>query len=890
MSTKLIYAFGGGTTEGASAMKSLLGGKGADLAEMSRLELPVPPGFTIVTEACADPRVQAGRLWPELRDELYPALLRLEEVTGRGYGRADRPLLLSVRSGAAVSMPGMMDTVLNLGMTDAVAEGLVRSTGNARFVWDCYRRLIDMFGDVVMGVPHQRFEKALAELKARRGVAHDVELGVDDLAGLVSRFKEIYREHTGEPFPQDPEVQLERAIVAVFRSWSSERAIAYRAISKIRDLRGTAVNVQSMVFGNLGPTSGTGVCFTRNPSSGARELYGEYLVNAQGEDVVAGIRTPQPIAELARRMPDIHAQLVAITGRLEQHYRNMEDIEFTVQEGRLYILQTRAGKRTGLAAVRIAVELVDEGRMSPAEALQLVDPGHVEQLLHPTFDDEQAYRREGRVLATGLPASPGAAVGQAVFTAHEAEEARARGQKVILIRTETSADDVSGMHSSEGILTTRGGMTSHAAVVARGWGKPCVAGCSSALVDEEKGHCTVNGVRISRGDWLSLNGTTGEVIRGRATLVPCTVSGPLERLLGWADGIRRLEVRANADEPEDAVRARELGAQGIGLCRTEHMFFAPERITAMREMILADGLEERKRALDRLLPMQRADFLGLFRAMSGLPVTVRLLDPPLHEFLPLEPEQQEEVARDLGVPVVQVRARVAALHEQNPMLGHRGCRLGITHPEITEMQARALFEAACDAEVEGDGVHVEVMVPLVGSVAELTDQKAILDRVAGEVMAARGCRIGYQVGTMIEVPRAALMADEIAAQAEFFSFGTNDLTQMTLGFSRDDVGSFLPAYLEKRLLAENPFTSLDQEGVGQLVRLAVERGRKARPELHLGICGEHGGDPASIAFFARVGLHYVSCSPYRVPVARLAAARAELAAGGSRASAARETR
>jgi pyruvate,orthophosphate dikinase len=890
MTTRLIYGFGGGSAEGSSELKHLLGGKGADLAEMSRLGLPVPPGFTIATTACGDPRAGSGHLWPELRAELRPALKRVEQLIGQVYGDPQRPLLLSVRSGAAVSMPGMMDTVLDLGLNDAVAAGLIARTGNPRFVWDCYRRLIAMFGDVVMGVDDGCFEDALQSLKRRHHVTHDVELDGAALAGLLDEFKAIYQRETREPFPQDPAEQLERAILAVFRSWGSARAVKYRAISQIRGLLGTAVNVQAMVFGNLGATSGTGVCFTRNPSTGARELYGEYLIDAQGEDVVAGVRTPQPIGELARRMPAVHQRLVELTSRLEHHYRDMQDIEFTVQDGELFILQTRAGKRTGLAAVQVAVDLVEEGTLTREGALEHVEPGHIDQLLHPAFADEESCRKAGRVITRGLPASPGAAVGRVVFTARDAEVWKARGERVILVRTETSAEDVAGMHVAEGIVTARGGMTSHAAVVARGWGKPCVAGCAALLVDERGRTFSLAGgsqttgslalperaLLVREGDRLSLNGTTGEVILGAEALVPARIQGPLQHILEWADDLRRIQVRANADTPEDATRARELGAQGIGLCRTEHMFFAPDRILVMREMILADDEETRQQAIDRLLPMQREDFLGLFMAMNGLPVTIRLLDPPLHEFLPTEPAQQEEVARDLGVSVERVRARVAALHEENPMLGHRGCRLGITHPEITAMQARAIFEAACQALGAGVQILPEVMVPLVGSVEELVDQKAIIQRVAAEVSAERRCEIPYRVGSMIEVPRAALMAGEIAREAEFFSFGTNDLTQMTLGFSRDDAGSFLPAYLGKGLLPANPFATLDQTGVGQLVDLAVTSGLRARPDLHLGVCGEHGGDPASIEFFCRTGLHYVSCSPFRVPVARFAAARAAL--------------
>ena len=882
-----VYRFGVGVTDGRSAMKDLLGGKGANLAEMAFAGLPVPPGFTITTGVCA--HVAAGFsggtakgktelslpgwLWPEIDQ----AMVEVERTVEAKFGDPQRPLLVSVRSGAAISMPGMMDTVLNLGLNDEVCEGLARRTGKARFAWDAYRRFLQMFGDVVMGVPRSEFEHALDAVKASAGARTDQELDEAALRDAVNRYKAIYRKHTGHMFPSAPREQLERAVLAVFASWNGDRARKYREVQKIRGLRGTAVNVQAMVFGNTGPRSGTGVLFTRNPATGTKELYGEYLVDAQGEDVVAGTRTPSPIAKLHEDMPEVHEQLVELASRLESHFKNVQDVEFTVQEGRLYLLQTRHGKRTGAAAVRIAVDLVTEGLVTREEAVaNLVEPAHVDQLLHPHFADEAGYRKQGRVLSKGLAASPGAAVGRVVFHAEDAESWRERGERVILARVETSPEDVAGMHAAEGVLTSRGGMTSHAAVVARGWGKPCVAGCGDIIIDYRTKTLTNGRVTIQEGDWLSLNGTTGEVVQGRETLADAVVSGALETFMTWVDGMRALRVRTNADTPKDAAVARSFGAEGIGLCRTEHMFFEDSRILAMRRMILADDERGRRAALALLLPEQRKDFAGIFRAMEGLPVTIRLLDPPLHEFLPNDPVQQEQVARAAGMHVERVRQRVHALHESNPMLGHRGCRLGITHPEITEMQARAIFEAACDVHAEGKEVLPEVMVPLVGSVAELLHQKKIVLAIAEQVFAEKGARVPFQVGTMIEVPRAALVADAIAGEAEFFSFGTNDLTQMTLGYSRDDIATFVPRYIDEGILLDDPFQSIDVEGVGQLVRLACERGRSARADLHLGICGEHGGDPRSIAFFADVGLDYVSCSPFRVPVARLAAAQAAL--------------
>ncbi|MFO0681470.1 MAG: pyruvate, phosphate dikinase [Sandaracinus sp.] len=872
-----VYWFGAGVTHGRAAMKDLLGGKGANLAEMAAAGLPVPPGFTITTEVCKD--VGGGAtalpswLWPEI-DE---ALAAVEKAMGAKLGDPEAPLLVSVRSGAAVSMPGMMDTVLNLGMNDAVVEGLAKKTGKARFAYDAYRRLISMFGDVVVGVPRSAFEETMDALKRERGAKTDQDLDEAALRDLVNRFKAVYRKHTGHMFPADPREQLERATLAVFKSFYGDRAVKYRQVSNITNLVGTAVNVQAMVFGNMGPRSGTGVLFTRSPSTGEKALYGEYLVDAQGEDVVAGIRTPSPIAKLADEMPEVHHELVRLASLLERHFKNVQDVEFTVQDGRLFLLQTRHGKRTGAAAVKIAVDLVAEGLVTHQEAVaNLVEPRHVDQLLHPHFADEEGYRKAGKVLSKGLAASPGAAVGRVVFDAAEAEAWKSRGEKVVLARIETSPEDVAGMHAAEGVLTSRGGMTSHAAVVARGWGKPCVAGCGDIVIDYRTKTLTNGHVTIREGDWLSLNGTSGEVIEGQEKLASAVVSGALETFMTWVDEARVLRVRANADTPKDAAQARKLGAEGIGLVRTEHMFFEESRILAMRRMILADDAGGRRAALALLLPEQRKDFAGIFRAMAGFPVTIRLLDPPLHEFLPEDPTMQAQVARAMGVSPERVRQRVMALEEANPMLGHRGCRLGITHPEITEMQARALFEAACEVASEGVVVRPEIMVPLVGHTTELVDQKRIVLRVAEEVFAERKQKVDYHLGTMIEVPRAALMAGDIAAEAEFFSFGTNDLTQLTLGFSRDDVATFLPRYLATGILQDDPFQTIDRQGVGQLVRMACERGRAARKDLHLGICGEHGGDPRSISFFADVGLDYVSCSPFRVPVARLAAAQAAL--------------
>ena len=876
MANQYVFRFGNGRTEGSREMKALLGGKGANLAEMSAIGLPVPPGFTVTTEACRY-YSKHGHQWPTgLAEQVADGLAHVEEALGRKLGDPAKPLLVSVRSGAAQSMPGMMDTVLNLGLNDEVVAGIAAETGNTRFAFDAFRRFIDMFGNVVMGVSHDLFEHALEHMKQRKGVRDDIDLDADDLMALVAEYKAIYEDHTAHAFPTDPQQQLRHAINAVFGSWDSTRAIKYRKINRITGLLGTAVNVQAMVYGNMGDTSGTGVCFTRNPSTGKRELYGEYLVNAQGEDVVAGIRTPKPISEMANEFPAQHAELVAQTTQLEEHYQNMQDIEFTIQKGKLYILQTRNGKRTGRAALKTAVDMVQEELTDKVKAVRdLVEPGHLDQLLHPGFKDEAGYKDQ--VLATGLPASPGAAVGQVVFTADEAEAWRDAGKQVILVRMETSPEDVGGMDAAEGILTSRGGMTSHAAVVARGWGKPCVAGCGAVVIDYKAKLFTVGGTTVCEGDWISINGSSGEVILGRQELAPAQMSDDFSTFMQWADEIRPIGVRANADTPQDAAKALSFGAEGIGLCRTEHMFFEGDRILAVREMILAASEKARTAALAKLLPYQREDFAGIFRAMPGLPITIRLLDPPLHEFLPHDTEGQEEMARVMGVPVSTVQAKVAELEEFNPMLGHRGCRLGVTYPEITAMQAQAILEAAVEVQAEGIKVLPEIMVPLIGTVEEYVDQRDHIRAMAERVFADKGNRVDYLIGTMIEVPRAALTAQDVAAEAEFFSFGTNDLTQMCFGYSRDDAGKFLPIYVERKILADDPFQVLDRQGVGQLVRLGTENGRKANPQLKVGICGEHGGEPSSVAFCYQVGMDYVSCSPFRVPIARLAAAQAHLA-------------
>lgn len=868
--TKYIYFFAEGKAEGNGQMKDLLGGKGAGLAEMTNAGIPVPPGFTITTEACRYFYSHNQKLPPELKEEYEQAISRLEKATGKRFGDPQNPLLVSVRSGAKFSMPGMMDTILNLGLNDEVVKGLAEATKNERFAYDAYRRFIQMFGDVVLGIEKSKFEKILTAKKESLGKKQDPELTADEWKQVIEEYKKLVKEETGKDFPQDPRVQLDMARDAVFKSWNNPRAITYRQLNKIPDDLGTAVNIQAMVFGNMGDDCATGVGFTRNPSTGAKEFYGEYLTNAQGEDVVAGIRTPKPITELAKEMPEVYQQLREITDRLEKHYRDVQDFEFTIERGKLYMLQTRTGKRTAFAAVKIAVDMVKEGLITKEEAITRVEPESLNQLLHPIFDPSFKYE----VLAKGLPASPGAAVGKVVFTS---EDALTLGdtEKVILVRAETTPDDIAGMNMAQGVLTARGGMTSHAAVVARGMGKCAVVGCEAIHIDEEHKRFTVNGVTVTEGEWISINGNTGEVILGKVPTVEPELTGEFGEFMKWADEIRRLGVRANADIPRDAKVARKFGAEGIGLCRTEHMFFAEDRLPFMQQMIVADTEEERRAALDKLLPFQKEDFKGLFKEMEGLPVTIRTLDPPLHEFLPKTQEEAVELSQKIGVPAEKIWAKAQELHEFNPMLGHRGCRLGITYPEITEMQVRAIIEAACELlKDENIKVEPEIMIPLVGNVNELRHQKEVVDRVAKQVMEEHQVEVKYKVGTMIEVPRGALTADELATEAEFFSCGTNDLTQMTMGFSRDDSGKFTKIYLEKKILKADPFQTLDQEGVGQLVKMAVEKGRKTRPGLKVGICGEHGGDPESIKFCHRVGLDYVSCSPYRVPIARLAAAQA----------------
>jgi pyruvate, orthophosphate dikinase len=886
---KWVYAFGGGRAEGDASMKALLGGKGANLAEMSSLGLPVPPGFTITTEVCTYFYAH-GRTYPkELEAEVAAALARVEQELGAGFGDHRNPLLVSVRSGAPVSMPGMMDTVLNLGLNDRTVEGLAARSSNRRFAYDSYRRFIQMYGDVVLGVDHYAFEEALEEMKQARGVRFDTDLETPELFELVKTYKGIVRKDTGKDFPQDPKEQLWGAIGAVFGSWETPRAVTYRRLNDIDHAMGTAVTVQSMVFGNMGRDCATGVAFTRNPSTGEKSFYGEFLINAQGEDVVAGIRTPQSLTRAMRAasggadepsleeaMPQTFAELCDVFDRLERHYRDMQDIEFTVQRGKLYVLQTRSGKRTAAAALKVAVDMAAEGLITQDEAVLRVDPASLDQLLHPTLDPAA----ERRIITKALPASPGAVSGKVVFSADHAEKRAKAGEDVILVRIETSPDDIHGMHAAKGILTSRGGMTSHAAVVARGMGKACVCGAGDLAINYAERTVSCRGVTVREGEEITIDGAEGTVMLGRVPTVDPKLSGDFATLMAWADARRRLKVRTNAETPEDATTAVRFGAEGIGLCRTEHMFFQPERIVAMQEMILADDAEGRRKALAKILPMQRDDFVSLFEIMRGLPVTVRLLDPPLHEFLPHEHKDMEAVAAAAGVEVRVLRRRMAELEEANPMLGLRGCRLGIVFPEIYEMQARAIFEAALIVEERGgETVTPEVMVPLVASARELDLIKRRIDAVAAEVEREKGRGLAYLVGTMIELPRAALQAREIAQHAAFFSFGTNDLTQMTLGLSRDDSGKFLDAYLKADIFAADPFQSLDQSGVGELVEIAVERGRETRPDIKLGICGEHGGDPASVGFCDRAGLDYVSCSPYRVPIARLAAAQAALRAG-----------
>jgi pyruvate,orthophosphate dikinase len=869
MAKKYVYFFGGGKAEGNKDMKNLLGGKGANLHEMTNIGIPVPPGFTITTEACVY-YFKNGTFPPGLEEEVKENLKKLENLTGKTFGSIDNPLLVSVRSGARASMPGMMDTILNLGLNDQSVQGLAKRTNDERFAYDSYRRFIQMFSDVVLGVDRNLFEERLRAKKAEVGVREDFELQAKHLKELVEEFKDIVKKVTGKPFPQDPYEQLWLAIEAVFKSWNNKRAIEYRRLHKIPDDWGTACNVQTMVFGNMGFDSATGVAFTRDPSTGEKTVYGEYLPNAQGEDVVAGIRTPKKLQLLANEMPEAYKELLEIFDRLEKHYRDMMDIEFTIEKGKVYILQTRVGKRSARAEVKIAVDMVKEGLITKEEAILRVDPRRIEQLLHPMIDP----KAEKVVLTKGLPASPGAAWGKVIFDSDEAADLSEAGEPVILVRDETSPDDIRGMARSRGILTARGGMTSHAAVVARGIGKPCVVGAEEIEVDYENNLFKVRDVVVKKGDIITIDGSTGEVLLGKVPTVDPELFEEFNELLKWADEIRWIGVRANADTPADAQRARKFGAEGIGLCRTEHMFFEGDRIYAMQEMILAKTKEERERALAKLLPMQREDFKGLFKAMDGFPVTIRLLDPPLHEFVPKTKEQMEELSKRTGVPVEEIAAKSEALREANPMLGHRGCRLGIVYPEITEMQARAIFEAACECIKEGIKAIPEIMVPIVSMKEELDNQKAIIDRVAQEVMKEKGVEVEYTVGTMIELPRACVTADKIAQTAEFFSFGTNDLTQTTYGFSRDDVGKFVPKYIELGILKDDPFQVLDQEGVGALVKIGIEKGRSTRPNLKVGICGEHGGEPSSVEFCHRVGMDYVSCSPFRVPVARLAAAQA----------------
>ncbi|MDX1640106.1 MAG: pyruvate, phosphate dikinase [Balneolaceae bacterium] len=872
---KHVFTFGVGSADGDKSMKQLLGGKGANLAEMSSIGLPVPAGFTITTEAC-DYYTTHDSEWPKgLKDQMKEGVHFIEEIMDTSFGDSEHPLLLSVRSGAAVSMPGMMDTVLNLGLNDKTVDALANHTNNERFAYDSYRRFIDMFGNVVMGIPHEKFENAIESLKDSKGVELDTELDTKDLKELVNRYKAVYRKATGYMFPSDPFEQLEWAINAVFESWNSERAIKYRRINHITGLLGTAVNVQAMVYGNMGDDCATGVCFTRDPSTGENELYGEFLINAQGEDVVAGIRTPNDIKELKDVMPDVYDELLNWGKKLESHYGNMQDIEFTIQKGTLYILQTRNGKRTGHSAIKIATDMVREELIDEKHAVKnLVEPNHLDQLLHPQIDSDSVDEKS--IIGEGLAASPGAAVGKVVFDSETAEEAEENGDPVILVRIETSPEDVGGMSAAEGILTSRGGMTSHAAVVARGWGKPCVAGCSDIIIDYEDKSFTNGKITIHEGDWISIDGARGTVIEGKKEVIEPELDDNYKTFMTWVDQFRDMNVRTNADNREDATRARDFGAEGIGLCRTEHMFFGEERIRAIRRMIISDSFEERKDALAALLPYQKDDFKEIFKAMDNLPVTVRLLDPPLHEFLPEEKEDIEAVAKDLGIKVSEFAHKVRSLREFNPMLGHRGCRLGITYPEITEMQTRAILEAAVELKQEGYMVTPEIMIPLVGTPQEFRSQKFVIDNTAKAVFEDLEDSIEYKVGTMIEIPRAALVAGQIAKDAEFFSFGTNDLTQMTFGYSRDDAGKFLGEYLKEGILQEDPFQVLDIEGVGQLVEMATRKGREQKPGLKVGICGEHGGEPHSVTFCYQQGLNYVSCSPFRVPVARLAAAQAAL--------------
>ena len=871
---KWVYKF----NEGNASMRNLLGGKGCNLAEMTGLGMPIPQGFTVTTEACTEYYNCGKMISDEIKDQIFEAITWLEGVNGKKFGDTEDPLLVSVRSGARASMPGMMDTILNLGLNDVAVEGFAKKTGNPRFAYDSYRRFIQMYSDVVMEVPKSYFEKLIDEMKEERGVHYDTELTAEDLKELANRFKAVYKEAmNGEEFPQDPADQLMGAVKAVFRSWDNPRAIVYRRMNDIPGDWGTAVNVQTMVFGNKGETSGTGVAFTRNPSTGAKGIFGEYLINAQGEDVVAGVRTPQPISQLENDMPECYAQFMDLAMKLENHFRDMQDMEFTIEEGKLYFLQTRNGKRTAPAAIKIACDLVDEGMITPEEAVTRIEAKSLDQLLHPTFD--AAALKAGEVIGSALPASPGAAAGKVYFTADEAKEAGigGRGERVILVRLETSPEDIEGMHASQGILTVRGGMTSHAAVVARGMGTCCVSGCGEIKIDEEAKTFELGGYTFHEGDYISLDGTTGKIYKGDIATQEASVGGDFGRVMAWADEFRTLSVRTNADTPEDTANAVKLGAEGIGLCRTEHMFFGEERIPKIRKMILSDTVEAREAALNELIVFQKADFKAMYETLEGRPMTVRYLDPPLHEFVPTEEDDIAALAEDMGLTVADVKAKCDALHEFNPMMGHRGCRLAVTYPEIAKMQTRAVMEAAIEVKEEkGYDIVPEIMIPLVGEKKELKYVKDVVVEVAEQVKAEKNSDIEYHIGTMIEIPRAALTADAIAEEAEFFSFGTNDLTQMTFGFSRDDAGKFLDSYYQAKIYESDPFARLDQTGVGQLVQMAAEKGRKTRPNIKLGICGEHGGDPSSVEFCHKVGLNYVSCSPFRVPIARLAAAQAAI--------------
>ncbi len=868
---KWVYLF----EEGSADMRNLLGGKGANLAEMTRLGLPIPQGFTVTTEACTDYYNQGRKISEEIEAQIFEALEGLEQKQGKKFGDTENPLLVSVRSGARASMPGMMDTILNLGLTDVAVEGFAKKTGNPRFAYDSYRRFIQMFSDVVMEIPKSYFERILDEIKDSKGVNFDTELTAEDLQEVIKKFKQIYKDKMGSDFPQEPRVQLMEAVKAVFRSWDNDRAIVYRRMNDIPGDWGTAVNVQAMVFGNMGNTSGTGVAFTRNPSTGAKGIYGEYLINAQGEDVVAGIRTPQPITKLQEDMPECYGKFMEIANKLEAHYKDMQDMEFTIEDGKLFFLQTRNGKRTAGAAIQIACDLVDEGMITPEEAVCRIEAKSLDQLLHPNFDVDAL--KKGEVIGQALPASPGAAAGKVYFNAEDAVLAHERDERVILVRLETSPEDIEGMHAAEGVLTVRGGMTSHAAVVARGMGTCCVSGCGDIIIDEAGKTFELGGYHFKEGDYISLDGSTGKIYKGDIKTVEAGITGNFRRIMAWADQFRTLKVRTNADTPMDAANAVKLGAEGIGLCRTEHMFFEPERIPKIRKMILSSTVEAREAALSELIPFQKGDFKALYEVMEGRPVTIRFLDPPLHEFVPTDEKDIEDLAKDMNLTVEEVKATCDALHEFNPMMGHRGCRLSVTYPEIARMQTRAVMEAAIEVKEEkGYDVVPEIMIPLVGDKKELKYVKEVVVDVAEAVKKEKNSDIKYHVGTMIEIPRAALLANEVAEEAEFFSFGTNDLTQMTFGFSRDDAGKFLTSYYKSKIYESDPFAKLDQNGVGQLVKMAAEKGRATRPDLKLGICGEHGGDPSSVEFCHKVGLNYVSCSPFRVPIARLAAAQAAI--------------